>query len=403
MVRYTHVSLQPHQNLAILMFVAFWPTFLCAQDIGLVERGEADRLNRIAATESQEVISFLQQKIESIESNGGKYSAELVDPLMELGDTQANIGEFLAAFDSFERAVHIERTLNGLHTLTQRQLAYRIADVAKEIGDHQRAVSMHEIAYAIAYTNFANTPAVLEDSARLLSSYEDYGLHFHAGILSHRVMKIARNLPMATDQRINLYRAYAQNMRDVLFPPQREIGRARVVPSLPHFDRREIPDFHRFGRNSLRYAVKTLESEDQVDELELVAVLIDLADYYQITNNYPYSFPLYRRAWDLLTNYPALREQTFNQPKLLYIGIPTISDNARYDKTGIVELKLTVNKHGKAIKRRTVEVSPRDDLREYQVRIAARYARFRPAFADRNPIAYKNYPLIYEYPLKRRS
>jgi len=99
---------------------------------------------------------------------------------------------------------------------------------------------------------------------------------------------------------------------------------------------------------------------------------------------------------------PQLRDRTFSEPKLLYIALPVVSNpNESELPLGHVDLMLTISEHGRVVGRKTHSVQPRNDVIEHRVRVAARGARFRPAFKNAQPVRAQNVEFTHHYPIGR--
>ena len=106
----------------------------------------------------------------------------------------------------------------------------------------------------------------------------------------------------------------------------------------------------------------------------------------------------YRRVWHLLDENPDRRASIFEEPTPLFLPLPPGNRRTQLggSQDGVVQLALTVTHRGKVVGRKTLHVEPRTTM-EHRVRIAARKARYRPAFREGNPVKIKGHPLEFTY------
>ena len=370
-------------------------------------QSEIDRLHQqIRIGEYASGLTQGQNLVGEVEEEFGLYHEYLIDPLLVVGDALLGLSESDQALAVYDRALQIERTASGPASLQQQTVLRKIGWANSTIGNFQDATRVYEKSYAISLSHYgAENPQLLPDSVRLFKWYEEQGKHFQAALLSIKILELSHRVPnFDSNQMIELKRLFAKTMRDATFPPQREFGSPRFVANLPGFDWvefRRLPSFYRMGVHTLYEVKKQLENTKQVDLNLYVTTLLELADFHQAARRTAYSLPLYSKVWDLLSDAPNLRDRIFSQPKLLYIGLPKVSDPAHAEfPLGQIELNLTIASNGRVVGRRTLSTNPRDDVREHLVRVAARSASFRPAFVNAEPIRSKNILFTHYYPLQ---
>ena len=371
---------------------------------------QLDQLERqVGVGEHASVLDQARELVEDVESEFGLFHKYLVDPLLLMGDAYLGLDQPDEALRVYERALQIERTVSGPHSIVQQPIVRKVGVAQQRRGDYQRATLMFEKAYELSLQHHgADNPALIPDSIRLLDWYQDHDQHFHSAILSKEVLRLASRVWYPHDERIlELKRAFAKAMLSVSFPPQVEFGTPRFRARVPGFDyadfRRMPAAFFHMGSEALGEVVDVLKTNDSTDPILYISTLIELADFYQAARITSRSFPLYRQAWNALSDTPRLRERIFSEPKLLYIGLPTLPNPDEVDfAVGHIELELTITDSGRVVGRRTIDVKPRNDPLEHRVRIAARSARYRPAFVDSEPVWKRNVVLDHYYPLGRR-
>ncbi len=360
----------------------------------------------LSVGEIPSVIERTEELLNTIESEYGLYHPYLVQPLVVLGDAQLAQGNVIDSQEIYQRALQLERTTTGPVSIQQRPILRKLGSAYVMNGNYQRATQMFEKAYELSLNHFGpGNPLLIPDSIELLEWYEQHNLHSQAAYLSNEVFKITTRMWSPDDERmIQLKRTLAKAMRDATFPPQREFSSPFFRANLPgmKFDRSRFLPFYAMGINVLRDVITSLEAKPQLDPVLYATTLIELADFYQSARRYAYSIPLYRQAWNVMSNVPQLRDRTFSEPKLLYIALPVVSNpNESELPLGHVDLMLTISEHGRVVGRKTHSVQPRNDVIEHRVRVAARGARFRPAFKNAQPVRAQNVEFTHHYPIGR--
>lgn len=138
---------------------------------------------------------------------------------------------------------------------------------------------------------------------------------------------------------------------------------------------------------------------DRKPVAERASALLSLADWNLLFAEYPRAVHHYRKVWDLLQSDPGRQQVVFSEPTPLFLPLPRRSrgtyDGSRDGEDPTVGLALTVNRHGKVTGRKTVHANS-DRLMEHRVRMAAKRARYRPAFRDGHPVTVRGFPLAYD-------
>lgn len=361
----------------------------------------------VSVGEAKEVRPEIDDLLDLVQTEFGNYHQLLINPLLVSGDAHMQVGNPDDALGEYTRALQINRTEKGFHAIEQQPILRRAASAYLALGNFQDATRMYEQAYEVAlHTYGATNPLLLQDVALLLDWYERYGNHYQAAILSRDILyTMTQWLPPSDPQLIEVKRAFAEDMRNVSFPPQREFGTPFFRANLPLHDYtayRYPRSLYQMGASVLTEVVETLEQQNPHNPLLYSQVLLDLADYYQVSRFTSGSFSRYRQVWDLMAEAPQLRERTFSEPKLLFIALPTLTNpSATQSSVGHVELALTISNSGRVTGRKSLSVYPRNDQLEFIVRNAAKHARYRPAFVDREPVGSRDVIFTHFYPLSR--
>ena len=412
------VSLNQLINGLLATFIVGWASCVLAQpatDSGpIVEEASPWHLQlehlqqQLSIGEIAPTAKELEDLIGTIQAEYGSYHRYLIDPLVLLGDARMGAEQPTQAVEVYQQALQIQRTTTGPTSIAQQPIVRKIGWAYAMQGNHQNATRMFEKAYEYSLNHYGvQNPRLIPDSVMLLEWYEQHDKHFQAAVLSTDILKMTSRMWSADDSRLlELKRTFARAMKDATFPPQREFGLPNFRAQLPGMDWQDIrrmPSFYSMGISVLKDVVNSLEPAKNEDPILYATTLLELADFYQAARRVAWSMPLYREAWQVLEEAPNLRDRTFADPKLLFIALPVVPepDTANYS-LGHVELALTVSNHGRVVGRKTVSVRPRNDQLEHIVRVAARGARYRPAFVSSEPVRSRDVVFTHYYPMRGR-
>lgn len=349
-----------------------------------------------------EIVKRSQELIDYIKLHRGHFEHDLVELLQSKGDAQVELENYEDAIASYEEAIQIVRMATGPHTLDQLDLAHRLADTYVELRDGANANRMYELTYEIALKEHGDFAlAVLPELARLLTWYEQNRFFRHARILHLKAMTIVRSNFRSSDLRsIEMKRVFANGLKKSVFPPRErgEILRG-FFPNVPGYEWKPFQRIHPYslGRHALRDVLEQVESNSSFSDTALTTALLELADWEQLFGQAQYATRLYREAWHLMENRPETRESEFSKPKLLYVRLPPSLNATETRKFGVIDLNLTISKRGRVIGRRTAYQFPRDRDREFAVRKAVKFARFRPAYVGGEPVKTTQYAFSHVY------
>lgn len=373
----------------------------------LNEQSALDGLReRVELGEYQVVIDQVSNQINEIREANGNFDARLADPYIVLGDAQLGLGNAEDAAESFASALNVTRMNNGLHSTDQLTSLYRIASALSVAGDYQKANEAQERAYGIMLNQLgARNPQLLPSMLRLIDWYESNRRFSAAKILYIEAIRLAnRAIPSDDVRQVELSRAFAEGMRNTVFPPMDGETRFRgfevQVPGYePPPPGKSPPSSYSLGGRALADVVTFVETHAPSDQETIAKAKLNLADWHQLFGRESKATRMYREIWRELESLPEFRESTFGEPKLLYIRLPEFKDLTAGPDFGIVELLLTVSYRGAVTGRISQVVEPPNSDIEFRTRVAAREARFRPAMADGKPLTTRGFLLTHQYPL----
>ena len=398
-------------SLTIAVSLVLSASFVKPSDTSVLDaRLSLDALReRIELGEFQIAIDEVSNQINEIRNVNGNFDVRLADPYIVLGDAQLGLGEPERAVESFTSSLNVTRMNKGLNSTDQLPSLYRIAEALAAAGDYQSANESHERAYAIMLNQLgAKNPQLLPSMLKLIDWYESNRRFSAAKILYIEAVQLAnRAIPTDDVRQVELSRAFAQGMRNTVFPPMDGKSRFRAfdveVPGYePPPPGKSPPSSYSLGQRALYNVVHFVETHAPTDQETIAIAKLNLADWHQLFGRESKATRMYREIWRELDALPALRESIFSQPKLLYIRLPEFQDSSDTTQFGVVELLLTVSYRGTVTGRISQVVDPPNTPIEFRTRVAAREARFRPAIKDGKPVTTHDFPLTHRYPLLSR-
>ena len=363
---------------------------------------------QLATGEPLAVLQIATAMVDAIESEGGRYAEQLVEPLLLVGDAFVAGNNHLSALDAFTRALEVSRMNRGFQDYSQKEIYTRLAKANDALGEVGEATLMYESAFGLAENEYGwDDERILEPAIELQDWYIKRANYAFATLMGWELLRYANKHWDPRDIRlIKMHLAFSHLARYSFFPPQREFGNQRVAGTHELYElpdnRGNLPNLYGLGKSALLRVVEHYEEQAESDPIALGNAVLHLADYYQVAWDTTLAFRRYRQAYSLLVTDPDRIEKEFSKPRLLYINLPTLpSDFPASRDTGVVELNLSISKFGRVIRRRTANVEPRNRDREHQVRNATKNARFRPQVRDGEPQTTHDFSLIHEYPLPR--
>ena len=356
--------------------------------------------------EKKLVLDSANAQIEDLRVSVGRMHIQLAQPYLLRGEAQLALNQAPQAVESFQTALHVLRVNHGLNSPEQLDALYRVSEAYVELGDYQRANETQERAYALMLAQMGpNNPELLPSLLKLIDWYESNRRYRAAKVLYVQAKDLAHSVFPSDDKRhIDLKRAFAVGMRNANYPPMDAENEFRAFDvNVPGADQPVTairpPSSYTLGYGALKSIVELLQSQSTTDERELITAKLNLADWHQLYGRETRAIQIYREIWRDLENMQTQRTRLFAEPKLLYIRLPEYKDDDK--ESGLVELLLTISNRGAVTGRISQLVDPKDSTVEFHTRIAARAARFRPAFRDGKPVTTKGVLLTHRYPLAK--
>lgn len=376
--------------------------------------GEAAALEQMEVglntSEYARVITVGEDLVETIEARSHRYDADLVEPLTLLAEARLRGGDPVSADEAFERALHIVRVNDGPVSLSQLPLVYRQADARNDMGARGLANDREEFALDLLIRGHGiDSPEIIDGLVRLGDWYAQNRYFISSRMIYKHLASLAEeHLPEGDERTLHAWRGYAESYRRNVWPlPRRpNTGGFRTGPPLDLYDWRVLQGYDPFAHYHLRrraHDQSEMAFKKVIDHLEatgtsaeVAEAVLELGDLYLLHRRYSPAYAEYRRARALLADDPEAIARAFDRPVPIYLPLPTGRGAGRGSWKGVVHLALTITHRGDVVGRRTIRAEP-GGLIEHRVRMAARRARYRPAFDGDRPIKSFDVPLEYTY------
>lgn len=390
------------------------------EDLGFI----AAQIQRAEAAQANTTLLTI---IDRIESEQGRYAADLVQPLTLLGDAQNALGNYSAALDTYDRALHLSRTNHGLFAPSQTTIVYRQAHTELKRGNLFEARQREEYAYDVLTRHHGEMSLLLLPALARLGDFYQRGFNFlgSRALFKRALAILESNGTRDTDAAVPFLQGIAKSYLTEGFPPYRYTPSqldSRSQSGMREQDLfREVGSINNFpaGERALQQvvaikqrafddavgvnaaadtgtAVNTAELAKLRESLHLA--FLDLADWHQMFGHSREARTLYKHIYALANEDVQQPSMVFAQPQLLYLPRPKDpkrpSDSLRQAEDGFVEVQFDVLPNGRIRDLETLSSIP-EGLMDFQVRRNLRDAIFRPALSANGPVLSESY--IYRH------
>ncbi len=355
------------------------------------------------------------EAVRSVEQHGGRETQRLLAPLTGLGTTFARTGHHHDAIPLLQRAVAITRAQFGMFDLRQQDVLKTLAGSLTALGRQSEAQDLMTYRVRAAEKAYGEgSPKVIPWLCELGNWFADIGKTPEARLTFQVALNIVGttdnlNVPIIVEPLRGIARAYMLRSSypdEWRKPPYRKLGCggpfAVVPPECKNpaaFDAGgfniEPRTLNQEGENSLKHALRILDSDPGSPAQTRIETLIQMGDWYQIKKSPREALTYYERAWQLIRTTPNLPDSAataLNVPLRVYYPTPQIVAHvpilaAAVDTTPqYVQTEFTVAADGSVRDARIVDHDTRD-LWARDVLKAVRDSRFRPRFVDGQAIA----------------
>jgi len=367
--------------------------------------------------------------VAEIELDGGAWDDNLVEELTALGRLQQQQGEHLAAIETLDRAMHVNRINSGLYTLEQIAVVEQLIQSYLALGDWEQADIYNNYLFHVQQKAYGiDDPRLIPVLDRLatwnIQAFNiGYGELLGVRLRQSQIMfnAAARMVGMhfgKTDERFVNYQKNIANSAylvarnpDLMMEIERPEYRSMQQMLAEKLNERrpvQSPGFRTGERALMEVAQLYIEQAD--DPYATAEAITHLADWYLMFERRRGALDNYRLAWDLLKqqdNSEELIERLFgNVVPLPSFGSSIKTPDAFYKnedgtealKYDYADLVFDVTANGAV--RNVESISEENEANEAQLsklRIWVRSTRFRPMIVDGEPQRSNDNHFRYRY------
>jgi tetratricopeptide (TPR) repeat protein len=319
----------------------------------------------------------------------------LIRPLHGIGATLHAMNRDAEAIAPLKRAVDITRNREGMQAPSQMPLLKELVACYMSTGRIQEAGTEQQYAFNVAEATYGR------NDIRMLGPLDDYarwneaaGRYTAARALHLRAVQLADSvLGSTTLQAVNGLRGIARTWR--LAYVNGETEETAAVDTLTGTGTLAAPVMitptqSPEGERMLRVAIQRLAAAIPAQPQRLGEVQTDLGDWYLTGGSSARALPVYREAWNSLSQAGA--QKLLATPVPLTYHPPPVStargpmDPALYD-VQVVELRLSIEANGNVRDAVVLNPAPERESAERAVASALKRSTFRPVIADGAAVA----------------
>ncbi len=385
-----------------------------------IELGPQPELDPALDPEFDQRVDSIRQYnsvVAEIELNGGAWDGNLVEELSSLGKLQQQQGEHLAAIETFDRAIHVNRINSGLYTLEQAPVVEQLIQSYMALGDWAQADTYNRYLYHVQQKAFGSDDPRLIPVLDRMATWNiqafsvGYGEFLGIRLREAQIMfnAAARMVGVHFGKSDERFVTYQRNIANSAYLVSRnpalisEIERPEyrntqqvLAQRLNEQRRVQAPGF-RTGERALAEIVQLYQEQDY-EAYALAEAITNLADWYLMFDRRRGALENYELAWQILQaeeNGEELIQHLFGKVASLPAFSASIETPAAfYDaseesaalKFDFADLMFDVSDNG--LVRNVKSVSEETDANKAQLsklRISIRSSRFRPLIVDGKP------------------
>ena len=321
-----------------------------------------------------------------IERVEDRLNSALINPLRGLGAAQLASGRPDLARDTFDRAVHISHVNEGPHNLDQIETLHSLAETYLAVGEFDDAVDIQKRIYYLQARNVDARSVDIIPALRTRARWQH-----RMQLYEQERYTLRRIISVIEDNK-------GKESLD-LIAPLTELGNSFLFISYSDAPYSQ-PVSVTSGEIYLKRAVRIAEANPEADWRILTDAMLELGDYYLLSERPNRGHRVYRDVWRLLSEdeaRAASRAEQLEQvvllqdidPPTMYGGDPAVPVSADLPGylTGTAVYRYSVSTRGRSTNVRLVESDPPglDDM--YQsVGRQIRRIMHRPRLEDGAPV-----------------
>ena len=365
--------------------------------------------------ERMQNIQRFNEAIADSEIQSGAWDNSLVEQLSSLGSLQHRQGDFLAAIETHERAIHVQRINSGLHTIEQAPMVEQMIDSYVSMGNWTQVDVYQNYLFYIQQKFYGN------NDPRLIPALGDLA-NWHIRAFE---LRQGESLAMRLSSSQMLFKAAAR-MVEVHFGPEderyleylrgvartaylvarnqdllRELARAQfrapqeTLRDMLYWHFPIVPTGFRSGEDAL-LAIRQYYLERDGEAEQLAEATAQVADWYLLFSRRSAAREMYVEAWEAVAeeeNADELRRLLFGQVREIPVfanddnewmieNIVFMEDVEEVDYD-FIDLSFDVTQWGEVRNIETFSAqSPVTESQHGWVRRNVRDSRFRPVLID---------------------
>ncbi|MDH4107753.1 MAG: tetratricopeptide repeat protein [Gammaproteobacteria bacterium] len=293
-----------------------------------------------------------------IERVDDRLSSALINPLRGLGAAQLASGRPDLAREAYDRAVHVSHVNEGPHNLEQIEVLQSLAETYLAVGEAEEAADIQKRIFYLQARNVDDQSLDMIPALKTRAEWQRRML-----LLEQERYTWRRIIGILEDE-------YGKESLE-LIEPLTELAKSYLIvgylTDAPYVDSSTVAS----GEIYLKRAVRITERNEEAGWQDRMAALLQLGDYYMVTDRANRGHRVYREVWDLLSEEPdrlPVRARELEQatplneirPPRMFGGdpsVPIVSDPPGYD-TATVTVGYSVSTRGQAADIRVVDADP---------------------------------------------
>lgn len=318
-----------------------------------------------------------------IERVEDRLNAGLINPLRGLGAAQLSAGRPDLARDAYDRAIHVSHVNDGPHNLDQVETLQSLAETFLSVGEFNDAIDVQKRIYYLQARNIDAKSMDIIPALRTRAKWQH-----RVQLYEQERYTLRRIVSIIEDNK-------GKKSLD-LIDPLTDLGRSFLFVSTIDSSYTQ-PVSVTSGEIYLKRAVRIAEENPEADWHILSDAMLELADYYLLSDRANRGHRVYRDVWELLSEDPARaqgRAEKMEQivllhdidPPRMYGGnpeIPVATTELPGFETGTAVFEYSVSTRGRTTNIELVEADPPGLDSMYQT-IGRQMRRLvhRPRYAD---------------------